>query len=186
MARGDAVFFFDRAPQIESVVQRAHRDFEVFFVDDDRDFNLGSANHANVDVLGGERFEHFGGDSGVRFHADADDRHFGDSGFARRQAADFARDVDGGGERAIVFVAVDGERNVGFFVAADILNNHIDIDILRRKRAENAAGDARAVGRVGDGDLRFAAVEGDSGDDGLFHSGLVGDEGAARFLPRRF
>ena len=52
---------------------------------------------------------------------------------------------------------------------ADVLHDHVDVDVGVADRPEDLIGDARAVRHAEDGDLRFVAIERDAGNDGLFH-----------------
>jgi len=79
---------------------------------------------------------------------------------------------------------VHGEGEVGGFFVADVLHDHVDVDVGVGDRAENLVGDAGVVGHADHGDFGFVAVEGDAGDDGLFHGVvfLEGDERAVAFV----
>jgi hypothetical protein len=65
--------------------------------------------------------------------------------------------------------AIDGEGEVGGAVVADVLDDHVDVDVGVGDRAENLVGDARGIGHAEHGQLGFVAVESDAGDDRLFH-----------------
>jgi hypothetical protein len=75
---------------------------------------------------------------------------------------------------------MDGEREIGVPRRADVLDDHVDVDVRRRDRSENAVRDPGLVLDPHHGDLGLVAVERDAGDDGLFHEivFLVGDERA--------
>src|SRR2546430_744728 len=109
--------------------------------------------------------------SGVRTHAEADDRHLGDLLVAGDVAALDVRlhlalqDL----HRARVVVAMHGEGHVGHAVVADVLHDDVDVDAGVGDRPEDGVGDARPVGYIVHRDLRFVAVEGHATDDCLFH-----------------
>ena len=63
----------------------------------------------------------------------------------------------------------DGKGEVGGAVCADVLDDHVDVDVGVGDRAENLVGDAGAVWHAQHGDLGFVAVERDAGNDRLFH-----------------
>ena len=67
-----------RLVQVEGTVQRAHRQFHVLLVDDDGGLDLAGGDHLDVDALLGQRAEHFGRDTHVAAHADADDGDLAD------------------------------------------------------------------------------------------------------------
>ena len=57
-----------------------------------------------------------------------------------------------------------------------VLHDHVDVDVGRGERLEQRGRDARTVGHGEDGHLRLADVGDDTGDDRLFHAGLlIGD-----------
>ncbi|MNT37199.1 hypothetical protein D3C72_1733260 [compost metagenome] len=109
-------------------------------------------------------------DTDVAAHAHADDgqfRHFRvarDAGRAQRFAVRFQH-----GQRARVFAARDGEGEVRFTVDRLILYDHVDFDVRVRHRSQDMVCHAWTVGHAEHGDFGFIAVEGDAGDDCLFH-----------------
>ena len=82
-----------------------------------------------------------------------------DAGFRREG---FAQDFDG----CVVVAARYGEGEVVFAVNADVLDDHVHVDIGRADGGEDLVGDARLVGDVHDVNLGVVAAECDSGDDG--------------------
>src|SRR5690606_8169080 len=59
--------------------------------------------------------------------------------------------------------------------------HHVDVDVGVGDRAEHLGGVAGNVGQPDDGHLRFAAVVGYSGEDGVFHGDVLDrsfDDGA--------
>src|SRR5882672_8616427 len=67
-----------RLIELERLVQRAHGELHVFFVDHDRNLDLRGRDHLDVDALFGESAEHLARDSGVGTHADAHHRDLAD------------------------------------------------------------------------------------------------------------
>src|SRR5712691_1364073 len=144
-----------RLVESERLVQGAHCELHVFFVDHHRDLDLGSRDHLDVDAFLGEGAEHLARNTGVGAHADAHHGHL----------ADLVVPLDIGGldmalhlsvenvERLLVLVAVHGERQVGHAVNAGILDDHVDVDVGVADRPENGVGDPRAVGHAHHGDL---------------------------------
>src|ERR1700761_1435529 len=63
-------------------VQRANRQFRVGGIDQYRKLDFRGRDGADVDVARGQRRERLGGDAGMRAHAAADYRDFGDVGRA--------------------------------------------------------------------------------------------------------
>src|SRR6185437_16698772 len=67
------------------------------------------------------------------------------------------------------FAAIDGKRKVSHAVMADILDNHIHIDVVVRYRAENLISNARAVRHAQYGNLGLVTIECDTRNDRAFH-----------------
>ena len=154
-------------------MQHAHGEFKILLVDDDRDLDFGSRDHLQVDAFFGEAAEHLAGDARVRAHADADGGDLADLVVADDLArADVALDALKDAQRLVEFAAVHREGEIGGAVMADVLDDHVDVDVGVGDRAEDLVGDARTIGDAENGELGFVAVEGDAGDDRLFH-GLV-------------
>ena len=59
-------------------MQRAHCQFRVLRLDDHGNLYFRGRDHFNIDALGGQNFEHFGGNPGMSAHADAHDGHLCD------------------------------------------------------------------------------------------------------------
>ena len=85
-------------------------------------------------------------------------------------------------QRLLILVAVDGEREVGVPRRADVLHDHVDVDVRRGDRPEDRVGDARPVLDAHHRDLRLVAIERDAGNDRLFHVVvfLVSDQRSVR------
>ena len=81
----------------------------------------------------------------------------------------------------------DREGEVGVLaVAADRLDDHVDVDAVARQRAEDGRGDARPVADAQHGDPRLVAAVGDPADDLAFHDlVLVHDQRAGPVLEAR-
>nr|GEU28296.1 hypothetical protein [Tanacetum cinerariifolium] len=151
-------------------MQRAHGQFHVFFVDQDRDFDLRRRDHHDVDALFRQRAEHLRGHAHVRTHAHAHHGDFRDLGVAghaggAQRLLGAVQDVHG----ALVVVAGHGEREVGFTFDRLVLYDHVHFDVGVRHGSEDVVGHARTVRYAQDGDFGLVAVERDAGDDCLFH-----------------
>src|SRR6218665_343174 len=157
--------------QPEGLEQAAHGHLHVFFVDHDRGLYFGCGDHLDVDAFFAEHAKHLAGHAHMAAHADPDDADFADVGvanhFVRAQHGEhfFLDQIDGAG----VVVAVHGEAEVGFAILAQVLDDHVDIDVGIGHGAQDQVGDAGLVGHAEHGELGFVAVESDAGYDGLFH-----------------
>ena len=170
----------------------AHRLVDLVLVDDHRDADLGGGDHLDVDAGGGERGEELRGDARVRAHAGTDQRDLADLVVVeQRVVADLGLDL---GQRVHGDLAVGArqrERDVGQAGRRrrDVLHDHVEVDLGVGQRLEDARGLADLVGDADDGDLGFAAVVRDAGDDGLFHGaslgGVLDDPGAFELAERR-
>ncbi len=70
---------------------------------------------------------------------------------------------------------MDREGEIGGVIVRDVLHDHVHFDIGRADRAENLERHAGGVWHATDGQLGFIAVEGDAGNDRLFHGFLFID-----------
>jgi hypothetical protein len=152
-------------------VQHAHGQFGFVFVDQHRNLDLAGRDRLNVDAAVGQRPEHRGGNACVAFHADANDRDLGDFG-----VGDDAVEADRfllrlpAGLRAQQIGAGHGEGHVGLaLVAANVLDDHVDVDVRCRERAEDRGDRAGPVGHAGQDHFGFVLVGGDAGDELAFH-----------------
>ena len=119
-------------------------------------------------------------------HPDADDRDLGDPLVVHDPArADLLHDLGELRDRPRVVAAGQRERHVGETVLADVLHDHVDHDVAGGDRAEDARGDAGAVGHSQDRDLRLAPVVRDAGDHRLFHAGFLLRHERARIRAER-
>ncbi len=115
-------------------------------------------------------------------HADAHDADLADAGVAQHlgctQLGHHLRLEQV--QRLGQIVAVYGEAEVGLAVFADVLDDHIDFHIGIGHSTQNLVGDAGPVGHGEHGDLGFIAVEGNTGNDSLFHGFVIlkSDQGA--------
>src|SRR3989338_885195 len=149
--------------QSKRAVQRAHRQFQVFLVHHHRNLNLGGGDHLDVNALAGQGLEHLAGDAGVRTHAHAHDRNLDDLVVARDPArfqvlSNLSQDI----ERLFVIAPMHGEGKVGGAVGANILHNHVDIDMRLADVAKNLRGDAGPVRHPLNRQLGLVAVERDT------------------------
>jgi hypothetical protein len=157
--------------QFERLVQAAHGQFHVFFVDDHRGLDLRGGNHLDVDAFFAQGAEHLAGHAHMAAHADADNAHLADLGVARHFLCTqlrqhfFIEQLD----RTRVVVAIDGEAEVGLAVLADVLDDHVDFNVGLGHGAQDLVGDAWLVGHAQHRNLGLVAVESDAGYDGLFH-----------------
>src|SRR5258706_13832697 len=71
-----------RLVQLVEVMQRPHRELGVLGVDQEREFDLGGGDGADVDLAIGQRLERPRRDAGVAAHADYDHRYLGAAGRA--------------------------------------------------------------------------------------------------------
>ena len=111
--------------QFERVVQGAHSEFGVFFVDQTGNLNLGRTDHLDVDVFLLQGGEGLGRHAGVVAHSHADDGNLSDVGvvFHARTADprdDFLHELNG----FLQILAGHGERHVGHAFAAGGLDDH--------------------------------------------------------------
>ena len=152
----------------------------------DRHADRRRGDHVDVHVLVGEDTEHLGGDARRRLHARTDDRHLGDVVVVRH-----AGRTDLGGDPrhdrlGLVHVGHrHREADVGGAGDRRVLHDHVDVHVGRRERLEQGRRDARAVGHAEHGDLRFGHVGDDTGDDRIFHRGLLIGDPRARFPSER-
>ena len=107
----------------------------------------------------------------MAFHADADDGNLGhlcigDQAVVADGIATVFQDV--GATHKVGLRA--GKGHVGFaFVAADVLNDHVDVDVCVGQRRKDVGHRARTVRHARKGDLRLILVGGNSGDQLAFH-----------------
>ena len=103
-------------------------------------------------------------------HADADDAHLGDVAVGVDFAsADLRNDFALQDLHGLLHVALrDRKREVGG-VNADVLNDHVHVDVVRGHRPQNLRGDARVVRHLAERDLRFIARAGNAVDNCFFH-----------------
>ena len=107
----------------------------------------------------------------MAFHADADNADLGnlavgdDPVVADRFLLSLQQ-----GLRAQQVGAGDSEGHVGFaFIAADVLDDHIDVDVSGGERAEDGRNRSGPVGHAGEDHFGFVLVGGDAGDQLAFH-----------------
>src|SRR5690606_4746929 len=160
--------------EAEGLVQHAHSQLEILFIDHDRDLDFRSRDHLDIDALFRQRAEHLAGDARMRAHANADGGHLADLLVADHGARTdmllhrLFEDLLG----AKIFAAIHGEGEVGRPVMADVLDDHVDIDIGVGDRAENLVGDTGLVGHAQHSQLGLVTIEGNAGNDWLFHRGI--------------
>ena len=65
-------------------MQRAQREFNIFFVDQYRGGDFRGLDRLDIDAFFGQCFEHQGGNAGMVAHADADQRNFRDIRWPRQ------------------------------------------------------------------------------------------------------
>src|SRR3990167_5368889 len=176
---GDAVF---GAVQIELPVQCAHGQLHVLLVDHDRGLDFRGRDHLDVDAFVAQALEHAAGHADMAAHADADDADLADAGVAHHVGrAELGHDLALEQVHGLLeIVAVHREAEVGLAVLAQVLDDHIDLDVGLGHRTQDLVRDAWLVGHAEHGDLGFVAVEGNAGNDGLFHLFvfLKSDQGA--------
>ena len=134
-----------------------------------------------------ERGEHPARHAGVAAHPDADDRDLGHAVVGHDAlGADLRGDAGEHALGALPVAARQREGDVRQAVAADVLHDHVDDDVLAAERAEHLRGDARAVGHAQDRHLGLGPVVGDAGDHDVFHAVVLPRHERARVrLERR-
>src|SRR2546423_14868293 len=155
-------------------MDRFHSLFGFGEVHDDRNLNLTGRDHIDVHTLPGERFKHFAGDAAVAFHSDAYDRELSDSvrgdHFAK---ADLLLQALDNLARLEQVRFIDGEREISRRFAAamaDVLDDHVHIDVGVANRAKNPGGDAGFVWYGHERYLGLIFVERDPAHDHAFHA----------------
>src|ERR1700722_9579536 len=135
-------------------VQRAYRELGVFRGDQHADFYFTRGNDLNVDRFVCQSAKHRIGDAGVAAHADPDDADLGDVRILQHLGPrDLILDRGQGHARSRQIGLADGERHVGRAIGGDILNDHVDIDVVIGELAKDGRRDARSVGDPAQGDL---------------------------------
>ncbi len=127
-------------------MQRAHRKLAILRIDHDRNLDLRSGDHLDIDVFMGQHLEHPRRDPGMGAHPATHDRNLGDLIFmAHAVSPDFAGDgldqVDG----PLEVGARHGEGHVGAAVGAGVLDNHVHDYSSGGDRAEDPGGQPRPV-----------------------------------------
>lgn len=142
----------------------------ILLFDQNRNLNLTRRNHLDIDVRVEQRLEHIGGDAGVRLHAGADDRDLRDvvvkHDAARAEQLGVRFELL---DRRIHLILFDREADVLRTVAADGLEDDIDVDVLLRELRENAERKARLIRNADDRDSGDVVVLGDAADEHFFH-----------------
>ena len=154
--------------------------------DQHRDLDFGGGDHLDVDTGMAEGLEHLGGDTGVAAHADADGAEFGDAAVGAHGGAGQGGEdggEGGGGFDEVVFV--EGERDVRLAVEADVLDDHVDVEVGVGEGEEDLGGVAGLVGHAADGDFGLIAFDADAADDDGFHAHIFfRDKGSRVFVHR--
>ena len=122
----------------------------------------------------------------MRPHPDAHNRDLDDLLIAQH----FARlhvgvGIAANSERLVVFVAMDGEGEIGGAVGARVLHNHIDFDIGVRDGAQDRTGDAGLIRHAENGQLGLVPIERDPRNQGSFHDVLLRSNQGARTVDKR-
>lgn len=157
--------------QCEGLAQAAHSQLHLRFIDHDRGPGLKGGDHLGLDARFTERAEHLAGHAHLAARAGADDADFANTGiphdFQRAQRGKQLIQQQLHGARAVA--AVHGEAEIGLAVLAHVLDDRARVDAGIGHGAQNMAGNAGLVGHTEHGDLGQVAVDGNAGDDGLFH-----------------
>src|SRR5262245_19103128 len=152
-----ARFEGDRSRLIKPVkrVQGADCKIRLRGFDQDGELYLRRGDGEDIDLLGGQGLEGLGGNAGMAAHADANDRDFGNVGRPIQPLiADCILGLVEGDPRALIVRGWNREGEVGGRpVGRDVLHDHIHVDVVVRKRAEDRGGDAGRVLLPPDRDL---------------------------------
>src|SRR3546814_12642114 len=78
-------------------------------------------------------------------------------------------------------------REVGGAIGADVLHDHVDLDVGSADRSQDRGSDTGAIRHAGNGELGLVAVERDSGNERIFHhlAVLKRNQGAGAVDERR-
>src|SRR5450631_2437752 len=115
--------------EIEGVVQRTNRPFNVAAVDHHGDPDGRGVDHEDVDVLVGQDPEHLCGDPRVGLHAGSDEGHLanlvvgGDGGVLER-SLDRVEHI----ARTTELIEWQRERQVGATIGSHVLDDGVDVD----------------------------------------------------------
>jgi hypothetical protein len=128
------------------LVQDAHGEFQILLLDDHRDLDFRGRDHLQVDVLLRQCSEHLARDPRVGAHPDADSRNLaGRVVSGEISSADFLLDAFENAERFAVVVAIDREGKIGRPVAANILDDHVDVNVRFGDRPQDLVSNTGAV-----------------------------------------
>src|SRR3990172_9573773 len=128
-------------------MQGAHRKLQIFFVHHHGYLDLRGRDHADVDAFPGQGLKHLAGDARVGAHAYAHDRDLDDVVVTfHLTCAHLLGGTLDDLQSLVVVVAVYGEGKVGETVLADILHDHVHLDIRFGDGAEDTIRHAGLVG----------------------------------------
>src|SRR5699024_10840070 len=159
--------------ELELTVSGAHRRVDLVLHDHDRNADLRGRDHLDVGTRSGDRVEEAGGHTRVGTHARTDQRDLADLVVvAQGVVTNLVLHLLQCGDRFLTGVLGDREGDVGAGSGdrGDVLHDHVDVDLGVRECLEDRRGLSHLIGHTDDGDLGFAPVVGDPGDDRLFHA----------------
>ena len=152
-------------------MQQTHSKLHFVGIDQNRDLDFRGRDRLNIDATVSQRLEHGRRNACVAAHPHAHHRNLGDLGVSRQLAVtDACARIFEQCAGAVEVSLRHGEGHVGIGVfAADILDNHVDVDVGSRQGPEDRGNSAGAVGHSGQDNLGFVLVGGDAGDQLAFH-----------------
>src|SRR3546814_17887367 len=102
-------------------------------------------------------------------HANADQRNLDDiSGGVDALGTHFSRQLAADFQRALEIIAVHSEREVGGAIGADVLHEHVDLDVGSADSYQDRGNDTGAVRHAGNGELGLGEAERDFGKERIF------------------
>lgn len=174
--------FFDTEKQrleCEGIVDSVDCLFALLFFNQNRNFDFTGRNHADVDVVFAQCFEHGGGYTRVGEHTSTNNGNLGnivvkvDLLAAYRLAEGFG-DLHG----SILVCSGNGKADVLGALTSDRLQDDVYVDFAGSQRGENSESDARLVRNLDDRDAGDVVVESDPFDKHFFHFANLLDNGA--------
>ncbi|KZT12379.1 hypothetical protein A1D30_04725 [Acidovorax sp. GW101-3H11] len=155
----------------EGLAQAAHGQFHLRCIDHHRGLGLRGGDHLGLDARFAERAEHLAGHTHMAARAGANDADFAHTGvphdFPCAQCGKHWIPQQFHGARAVI--AMQREAEIGLAVLAHVLDDRTRLNVRIGQGAQDMAGNAGSVGYTEHGDLGQVTIDGNAGDDGLFH-----------------
>ncbi len=159
-----------RAGTKKRIMQRTHRQFAILGIGHDRDLDLGSRDHFDIDVFVGQHLEHPRRDAGVGAHPATDNRNLGHLIVIPYAAgSDLARDRLDQFEGALEVGTRDREGHIGAAVGAGVLDNHVHDYSAGGDRTENPGRQPGTVLDRAQSNLALVLVQRYARDQNIFH-----------------